>query len=109
MRDAAGGLRFNQSSLAIEAALEGHGLLLGRCRLIAAALADRRLTILRDTPCPDPLRYRYHVVRQRGEERSAMRAFLDWLGAPRTAPPDLRRAQRCGAPDCVCAYATSAP
>jgi LysR family transcriptional regulator, glycine cleavage system transcriptional activator len=77
IRDVSCGLRFNQSSLAIEAAIQGHGLLLGRYRLIAAALADGRLTVLSDRPYPASLRY--YIVQQRGEERRAVRTFLDWL------------------------------
>ena len=46
------GLRFNQSSLAIDAAIKGHGILLGRNRLIASALADGRLTLVSDRPTP---------------------------------------------------------
>jgi LysR family transcriptional regulator, glycine cleavage system transcriptional activator len=91
MRDVTCGLRFNQSSLAIEAAIQGHGLLLGRYRLIAAALADRRLTSLSDRPHPDPLRY--YVVRQRGEERRAVRTFLDWLSAEVEAENDFWRVE----------------
>jgi LysR substrate binding domain len=91
IRDVACGLRFNQSSLAIEAAIQGHGLLLGRYRLIAAALADRRLTILSDRPYPAPLRY--YVVRQRGDERRAVRTFLDWLSAEVEAENDFWRVE----------------
>jgi LysR family transcriptional regulator, glycine cleavage system transcriptional activator len=91
MRDVTCGLRFNQSSLAIEAAIQGHGLLLGRDRLIAAALADRRLTILSDRPYPESLHY--YVVRQRGEERRAVRTFLDWLSAEVEAENDFWRAE----------------
>jgi LysR family transcriptional regulator, glycine cleavage system transcriptional activator len=71
------GLRFNQSSLAIEAAVKGHGLLLGRNRLIADALADGRLTLVSDTPYP--ILCRYYTVRQRAEEPSEVRIFLEWL------------------------------
>jgi LysR family glycine cleavage system transcriptional activator len=91
MRDVTCGLHFNQSSLAIEAAIQGHGLLLGRDRLIAAALADRRLTILSDRPYPESLHY--YVVRQRGEERRAVRTFLDWLSAEVEAENDFWRAE----------------
>ena len=73
------GLRFNQSSLAIEAAVNGHGLLLGRSRLVAGALADGRLARVSDTSYPVP--GLYYTVRQRGEEPSAVRTFLDWLTA----------------------------
>ena len=78
-RDVTSGLRFNQSSLAIYAAIKGHGILLGRNRLIAAALADRRLTLISDRAYPAPCRY--YTVRQRGAESRPVRTFLDWLGA----------------------------
>ena len=42
MRDLIRGLRFNQSSLALTRPCRGHGMLLGRNRLIASALADNR-------------------------------------------------------------------
>jgi LysR family transcriptional regulator, glycine cleavage system transcriptional activator len=58
MRDVTCGLRFNQSSLAIDAAIKRHGILLGRNRLIAAALEDRRLTLLSDRAYPVPLLHR---------------------------------------------------
>jgi hypothetical protein len=79
MRDVTCGLRFNQSSLAIDAAIKRHGILLGRNRLIAAALADRRLTLISDRAYPVPCRY--YTVRQRGAESRPVRTFLDWLGA----------------------------
>jgi LysR family glycine cleavage system transcriptional activator len=79
MRDVTCGLRFNQSSLAIDAAIKGHGILLGRRRLIAAALADRRLTLISDRAYPVPCRY--YTVRQRSAESRPVRTFLDWLGA----------------------------
>jgi LysR family glycine cleavage system transcriptional activator len=79
MRDVGSGLRFNQSSLAIDAAIKGHGILLGRDRLIAAALADRRLTLISDRAYPVPCRY--YTVRQRCAESRPVRTFLEWLGA----------------------------
>jgi LysR family transcriptional regulator, glycine cleavage system transcriptional activator len=78
-RDVNSGLRFNQSSLAIEAAINGHGILLGRNRLIAAALADRRLVPISDRAYPIPCRY--YTARQRGAESKPVRTFLDWLRA----------------------------
>lgn len=78
-RPIGGGLRFNQSSLAIEAAINGHGLLLGRTRLIADILAGGRLTLLSERPYPVPSRY--YIVRQRTQEASVVRIFLEWLAA----------------------------
>jgi len=76
-RDCVSGLRFNQSSLAIDAAIKGHGVALGRSRLIAGALADQQLTLVGAAPYPLPCHY--YTVRQRGEELPAVRAFLAWL------------------------------
>jgi LysR family transcriptional regulator, glycine cleavage system transcriptional activator len=78
MRDVSCGLRFNQSSLAIDAAIKGHGILLGRNRLIATALADRRLALISDRAYP--VSCRYYTVRQRGAESRPVSTFLDWLG-----------------------------
>ena len=79
MRDVTRGLRFNQSSLAIDAAIKGHGILLGRNRLIASTLADGRLTLVSHQPYPVP--GRYYTVRLRGAEPRPVRTFLNWLGA----------------------------
>ena len=70
------GLRFNQSSLAIEAAMDGHGLLLGRSRLIAAALAERKLVPVHK---PYPVSCHYYTVRKPGSTSKPVRAFIDWL------------------------------
>jgi len=78
-RDVTQGLRFNQSSLAIEAAVRGFGVLLARSRLVAATLADRRLTLLSDRAYP--LSYRYYALRPRGAESRLVTQFLDWLAA----------------------------
>ena len=79
MRDVSCGLRLNQSSLAIDAAVKGHGMLLGRNRLIASTLADGRLTLVSDRPYPVP--HRYYTLRQPGAGSKPVRAFLDWLAA----------------------------
>ena len=76
-RDVTGGLRFNQSSLAIDAATRGFGLLLGRSRLIADALADKRLALVSDRAYP--IAYRYYALRPRGTQSRLATQFLDWL------------------------------
>lgn len=76
-RDVAGGLRFNQSSLAIEAAIRGRGLLLGRSRLVAQALGDGQLMRLSDQPYPGS--YRYYALRPRGADSALAAGFVDWL------------------------------
>ena len=77
VRDPSGGLRFNQSSLAIEAAVKGHGMLLGRSRLIGSALAERRL--LPVTEHAYPVRGHYYTVRQPGASAKPVKIFIDWL------------------------------
>lgn len=78
-RDVSGGLRFNQSSLAMDAAERGFGLLLARSRLIADALADKRLVLLSDRA--HPISYRYYALRPRGVESRLATQFLEWLAA----------------------------
>ena len=78
-RDLTQGLRFNQSSLAIDAAARGFGALLARSRLVAGPLAERRLTLLSD--CAYPISYRYYALRPRGPESRLATQFLDWLAA----------------------------
>ncbi len=75
-RDQGGGLRFNQSSLAVEAGEKGYGLLLGRSRLIGRALLEGRLTTL---DRPYSLRSNYYTVRRPGADASVVTQFLDWL------------------------------
>ena len=79
LREPVGGLRFNQSSLAIEAAAKGHGVLLGRSRLIGAALADGRLMPATDQAYPIPSHY--YTVRQPGAVSKPVGTFMDWLAA----------------------------
>ena len=95
--DCAGGLRFNQSNLAIDAAIRGHGVVLGRSLLIARAVADGQLVTVGAPSYPTPCSY--CTVRQRGEELPAVRTFLAWLTSeveadhdqPVLAAPSLRR------------------
>jgi LysR family glycine cleavage system transcriptional activator len=70
------GLRFTQSSLAVDAAVEGHGVLLGRSRLIAGALAERRLVQLAQ---PYPIRFQYFMVSPWHVKSPAAGRFRDWL------------------------------
>ena len=75
-REHAGGFRFNQSSLAVEAAENGLGLLLGRSRLLGKAFAERRLVPVGPAYAVPS---RYHTVRQPGTDARPVRLFLDWL------------------------------
>ena len=75
------GLRLNQSSLVIEAAMAGKGVALAKLQLASADLAAGRLV----TPFADeetPINFAYWLVWRRGRTFSpALRAFLDWIRA----------------------------
>jgi LysR family glycine cleavage system transcriptional activator len=91
------GLRFTQSSLALDAALEGHGMVLGRSQLIGPALAAGRLVALGE---PFPVQFQYFVVSPWEASSPAVNRFRNWLlteagDAPRAmaAAPALAMAQ----------------
>jgi len=75
------GLRFNQSSLAIEAAIAGKGLALAKRQLALRDLGEGRLV----APLLDgeaPVGFAYWVVWPRGRRFEAIQtAFLEWLRA----------------------------
>ncbi len=73
------GLRFNQSSLAIEAALEGKGVVLAKRQLALRDLNERRL-IAPLAEAEAPVSFAYWLVWPRGRRfESAQAAFLNWL------------------------------
>lgn len=78
-RDIGSGLRFNQSSLAVEAAIEGYGMLLGRSRLIEQALAAGRLTQVTDALYPTS--FPYFLVTRGDTSNPALEQFRTWLMA----------------------------
>jgi LysR family glycine cleavage system transcriptional activator len=73
------GLRLNQSSLVIEAAVAGKGVALAKRQLAAADIAAGRLTV----PFEDdsqPLHFAYWLIWRRGRTVSpSLKAFMDWL------------------------------
>jgi LysR family glycine cleavage system transcriptional activator len=76
--DARRGLRFNQSSLVLEAAVSGRGVALAKARLAADDLRAGRLVSLFEAK--QPLQFAYYFVAP--VERSALkrvRLFRDWL------------------------------
>lgn len=79
--DAERGLRFNQSSLAIEAAVAGKGLALAKRQLALRDIADGRLAApLSETE--SPVSFAYWLVWPRGRRfEPAQTAFLQWLRA----------------------------
>jgi LysR family transcriptional regulator, glycine cleavage system transcriptional activator len=78
------GLRFNQSSLVIEAAASGQGVALAKHVLAADDLRTGRLIApFANTPAPvspDPVSFAYWLVRPKGRTLTpALRNFLDWM------------------------------
>jgi LysR family glycine cleavage system transcriptional activator len=77
------GLRFGQSSLAVDAAVEGHGMLLGRSQLIRQALAEEKLVQLAR---PYPIRFQYFMVSPWQSSSPAAGLFRNWLLDEASAP-----------------------
>lgn len=77
--DAERGLRFNQSSLAIEAAVGGKGVALAKRQLALRDIADGHLVApLREADAP--VNFAYWLVWPRGRRfEPAQTAFLEWL------------------------------
>src|SRR5262249_38974030 len=72
------GLTFNSMSLALEAALAGHGVVLAYSTIAAADLAVGRLVRLFSLSLPD--QFAYYIVTATGAlERPKVRAFRNWL------------------------------
>jgi LysR family transcriptional regulator, glycine cleavage system transcriptional activator len=72
------GLSFNNSSLALDAAIAGRGVVLAYSTIAAADLADGRLMRLFSLSLPDL--FAYYVVTAPGAlERPKVKAFRDWL------------------------------
>jgi LysR family glycine cleavage system transcriptional activator len=79
--DAERGLRFNQSSLAIEAAIGGKGLALAKRQLALGDIAEGRL-VAPLSEAEAPVNFAYWLVWPRGRRfEPAQMAFLDWLRA----------------------------
>ena len=76
--DARRGPRFSQSSMAIQSALEGHGVVLVSCVLVADDLAARRLVKLFSTSFPVDFCY-YLVCLETSLNNPKVAAFRDWL------------------------------
>ncbi len=73
------GLRFNQSSLVIEAAIAGKGVALAKRQLAAADIASGRLAALFEG-ADQPVNFAYWLLWRRGRTHSpGLKAFLDWL------------------------------
>jgi LysR family glycine cleavage system transcriptional activator len=83
--DAERGLRFNQSSLVIEAAVFGRGIALAKATLVAADLASGRL--VRPFELSFPLVFAYYLVCPETKlAEPKVRAFRDWVRAEAVGP-----------------------
>lgn len=74
-QDTSSGLRFSLSSLAIEAAIKGHGMLLGRSRLVEDYVKAGDLEPIGPA---HPTKFEYYML-SRTETSSAASAFREWL------------------------------
>jgi LysR family glycine cleavage system transcriptional activator len=84
--DAEHGLRFNNSFLALEAAIAGRGVALANSTIAAGDLATRRLVRPFALGLPD--RFSYWIVLPPGAiERRKIRIFRDWLRDEAGLPP----------------------
>jgi LysR family glycine cleavage system transcriptional activator len=73
-----GGLRFDSAVYAIEAAVQGEGVLLGRSALVSADLAAGRLVRPFDLSLLS--RWKYYVVYpERALRQRKVKVFRDWL------------------------------
>ena len=88
--DSARGVRFDSAAYAVEAAVQGEGVLLGRSALVAADLAAGRL--VRPFELALSSRWRYYVVYPEGALRQRkVKAFRDWLFAEMDADRERAR------------------
>ena len=73
------GLRINNSAAVVQAAIDGHGVALGRSVMVHDDLAAGRLVrLFSRTACPSQLAY-YVVYQPECEELPRLSAFRDWL------------------------------
>jgi LysR family glycine cleavage system transcriptional activator len=98
--DATRGLHLSQTALALQAALDGHGVALGDSTLVADDLAARRLVRPFSIALKGPAQFAYHLVHapQRSEE-PLIKAFRRWV---------LDEVARTGVPDAGVASASTA-
>lgn len=84
--DTSPGLRFNHAMLALEAAAEGMGVVLGMPALAGSDLASGRL--IAPLALSLPLKFGYHIVSDPdAAQRSDIAAFRDWLLAESSRNP----------------------
>jgi LysR family transcriptional regulator, glycine cleavage system transcriptional activator len=74
------GLHFSQTSLAVQAAIDGHGVALGDSTLVADDIAAGRLIKPFELALRSPPQFAYHLItRKDGGERPIVKAFSSWV------------------------------
>ena len=80
------GLHFSQTSLALQAAIDGHGVALGDSTLVGDDLAAGRLVKPFELSLRSPAQFAYHLITRRdNSDRPMTRAFRDWIIAEAAA------------------------
>jgi DNA-binding transcriptional LysR family regulator len=74
-----GVLGYNQYDQVIRAALEGHGIALGRIALIEPLLAEGRLLIVRGADADHARGYAYWLVQADSKPRDDVQVVIDWI------------------------------
>ncbi len=76
------GLHFSQTALAVQAAIDGHGVALGDSSLVADDIAAGRLVRPFALSLKTPTQFAYHLItRKDGAERPVVKAFRNWIMA----------------------------
>jgi DNA-binding transcriptional LysR family regulator len=76
-----GVLRFNQYDQAIQAALAGQGIALGRMALIGALIAERRLVAIGGADSQSAQGFAYWLVQAEANPRDDVQTVIDWIEA----------------------------
>lgn len=80
------GLHFSQTSLAVQAAVDGHGVALGDSTLVADDLSRGRLVKPFELSLRSPAQFAYHLITRRdAAERPMIKAFRNWILAEAAA------------------------
>ncbi|MEI7597970.1 MAG: transcriptional regulator GcvA [Aestuariivirga sp.] len=74
------GLHFSQTSLALQAAIDGHGVALGDSTLVGDDIASGRLVKPFELSLRSPAQFAYHLItRRETAERPMTKAFRNWI------------------------------
>lgn len=80
------GLHFSQTSLALQAAIDGHGVALGDSTLVGDDLASGRLVKPFELSLRSPAQFAYHLItRRESAERPMTKTFRNWIIAEAAA------------------------